>query len=352
MNSAIDVTDDDLARLRRMISGYMVSQVISVTASLGLADILAKGETSADALAKQTETHPEALTRLLRSLAVLGLVEQSDTGLLRLTRLGALLRSDAPGALRPIAIMAGGGGIWRAWGDLLHTVRTGETAFNHVFGMGPFEYSSLHPERAAMFDAYMAGHTLRAVPAILAAHDFSSERQIVDVGGGNGILLSAILIAAPNTKGIVFDIPAGLKETSRRLEDVTERCSVIAGDFFESVPPGADTYILKSVLHDWNDEQCVAILKNCCAAMRADSTLVIIERVMPEPASRSDAHREIVMMDVHMMVATGGRERTILQYKQLLAAAGLTATAAKPTASPFTVLSAAKGAGRSERNVT
>ncbi len=346
MSSATEVTVEDVAQLRGMISGYMVSQVISVTAALGLADILAKGATSADALAKQTETHPEALTRLLRSLAVLGLVEPSDTGLLQLTPLGALLRSDAPGSLRAIAIMAGGGGIWRAWGDLLHTVRTGETAFNHVFGMGSFEYSSLHPERAAMFDAYMAGHTLRAVPAILAAYDFSCERHIVDVGGGNGILLSAILVAAPKMKGIVFDIAAGLKETRRRLEeaDVSERCSVVAGDFFKSVPSGAETYILKSILHDWNDAQCVVILKNCYDAMRADSTLVIIERVMPEPASRSDVDREAVMMDVHMMVARG-RERTILQYKQLLAAAGLTATAAKPTASPFTVLSAAKGAG-------
>ena len=156
-----DANADDSTRLRAMISGYMISQVISATAALKLVDLLAEGPKSAEALAKVTETYHEPLARLLRALSALGLTEQSEKGIFKLTSLGALLRSDVPGSLRPLALMQGGESIWRAWGDLLHTLRTGETAFNHVFGMGSFKHASLHPERAAMFDTYMAELTRR-----------------------------------------------------------------------------------------------------------------------------------------------------------------------------------------------
>jgi orsellinic acid C2-O-methyltransferase len=337
-----DATANDAARLREMISGYMISQIISVSATLGLADQLADRPMSAEALAKTIATHPDALARLLRALSALGLTEQSKAGIFSLARLGALLRSDTANSLRPLALMHDGGGTWQAWGDLLHTLRTGETAFNHVFGMGAFQYGGLHPERAAMFGGYMAGLTQRSVQAILAVLDFSKARDIIDIGGGNGVLLSAILAAFPQAKGVVFDTPAGIPGAAQRLEEacVLHRCDIVTGDFFDAVPHGGDTYILKSVLHDWSDEQSVAILNNCHHAMRPDSTLVVIERLLPEQVLPDDTHREIIMMDVQMLVTTGGRERTKSQYDALFAAAGLTAIAAKPTASPFTVMTA------------
>ena len=339
-----DDNADHSTRLRAMISGYMISQVISATAALGLADLLAEEPKSAEALAKMTKTYHEPLTRLLRALSALGLTEQSEKGIFELTSLGALLRSDVPGSLRPLALLQGGEGIWRAWGNLLHTLRTSETAFNHVFGMGSFKHGALHPERAAMFDTYMAELTRRWVGAILTTHDFSQTRRIVDIGGGNGVLLSAILAAFPQAEGIVFDTAAGITGAAQRLEKagVQQRCRIVAGDFFDAVPQDADTYILKSVLHDWSDDELIAIVKNCHRAMGPDSTLAVIERALPERILPDDAHREIVMMDIHMMVATGGRERTVSQYNELLAAAGLTVIAARPTSSPFTILTAVR----------
>jgi hypothetical protein len=343
-----NVAAADTAKLREMISGYMISQVICVTASLGLADLLAKGAVSGEVLAKATETHGRSLARLLRVLVVLGLVEESGLEHFNLTALGALLRTDVSGSLRNLALMLGDEPIWRAWADLLHTVRTGETGFDHVFGMGSFQHGALHPERAAIFDSYMADLTCRSISAILAAHDFSRYRRIVDVGGGNGALLSSILAAVPEAEGLVFDTPAGIEGARRRLEEagVTERCPIVAGDFFQAVPEGLDAYILKSILHDWDDDRATTILKNCHRAMRPDSTLVVLERALPERIERSDAHREIVMMDVHMLVATGGCERTVTQYAELFAGAGLIAIAARATASPFTIFTAARGLGR------
>jgi hypothetical protein len=334
------VAADDVTRLRAMISGYMLSQVISVTASLGLADALGTRTVAGEALAEATKTHERSLLRLLRALIAWGLLKEPEVGRFRLTALGALLRSDAPGSLHSLAMV--GEATWRAWGELLHAVRTGENAFEHIFGMGSFQYSALHPERAALFDAYMADRTQRSAAAILVAHDFSRYRHIVDVGGGNAILLSAILAAVPQARGIVFDTAVGVEGARRRLEQagVTNRCRVLAGDFFESgqLPKGADAYILKSILHDWNDERAIAILANCRRAMRPDSKLLVVERLLPERTEYCDAHREIVMMDLHMLAVPGGRERTGGQYADLFAAAGLTSPELRPTRSPFVTM--------------
>jgi orsellinic acid C2-O-methyltransferase len=342
-----DVPTDDAVKLSAMISGYMISQVISVAAQLGLPDLLADGAMSGAALAKATETHDRSLIRLLRALVTLGLAEESEAGHFRITTLGALLRSEVPGSSRSLALLLGGESVWRAWAALLHTVRTGETAFQHIFGMNSFQYGALDPERAAIFDGYMAEVTRRSATAILAAHDFSNYRHIVDVGGGNGVLLSTILAAIPEAEGSVFDTRVGVEGARRRLKEagVSQRCRIVAGDFFKEVPEGGDAYILKSILHDWDDDQAVAILKNCRRAMAAESTLVVLERALPESIERSAAHREIVMMDVHMLVMTGGRERTAAEYAELFAAAGLIATGAQATASPFTILAARKRPG-------
>ena len=339
-----NVAADNVAKLREMISGYMLSQIISATAVLGLADLLASGTVSGKALAEATGTHSASLLRLLRVLTACGLLEEAEPERFRLTALGALLRTDVPGSLRNFALLHGAEATWRAWGDLLHALRTGQTAFEHVFGMGSFQYSALDGERAAKFDAYMADLTHRSVAAILLAHDFSRYRSIVDLGGGNAVLLSAILAAAPQAEGTVFDTAAGITGARQRLEQagVAGRCRIVAGDFFAEIPDAADAYVLKSVLHDWDDNRAAAILSNCSRAMRPDSILLIVERLLPERTESSDAHREITMMDMHMLIMPGGRERTTSEYAALLAAAGLKAMAARKSNSPFAVIEAVK----------
>jgi hypothetical protein len=338
------VSADDNAKLGQMISGYMVSQVILVAARLGIADLLAMGGMTVEALAEATETHCGSLARLLRSLVALGLLEELEAGRLKLTTLGALLRTDVPGSLHNIALMRGDEPSWRAWGHLLHAVRSGETAFEHVFGMASFQHLGLHPERAASFDAYMADLTHQSVAAILVAHDFSRYRRIVDVGGGNATLMSSILAAVSEAEGVVFDTKAGAEGARRRLAQagVAERCQIITGDFFEAVPEGGDAYVLKSILHDWDDDRAVLILGNCRRAMRPDSVLLVVERLLPERTECSDAHREIMMMDMHMLVMPGGCERSFAHYAKLFAAAGLKSIGARPTNSPFVIMEVTK----------
>ncbi len=345
------VAGDDTTRLRQMISGYMVSQVIYVTAVLGLADLTATSAMGADTLARQIGTHGPSLTRLLRALIALGLAEEPEPGRFRMTALGALLRAGIPGSWRNTALMHGAESGWRAWGSLLHAVRTGENAFEHVFGMGSFQQLAREPERAAIFTSYMADATRRFVAAILAAHDFTHYRRIVDVGGGNGVLISSVLAALPEAEGIIFDTPSGIEGAQVQLDEagIAARCRLVAGDFFRAVPEAADAYILKSVLHDWDDERAVAILESCRRAMRRDSALLVVERLLPERIECSDAHREIVMMDVHMLAVPGGRERTASEYAELLAAAELRSIDVRPTASPFAVVTAVRADTRTVR---
>ena len=184
----------------------------------------------------------------------------------------------------------------------------------------------------------------RSLAAILASHDFSQYRHIVDVGGGNGVLLSRILAAVPEAEGCIFDTPAGVKGARRRLEQagVVDRCRITTGDFFEAVPEAADAYILKSVLHDWDDDQATIILENCRRAMHPDGVLLIVERLLPERINCCDAHREITMMDMHMLVVPGGRERTIAEYAALCAAAWLEPIGVRPSGSPFAIIQARK----------
>ena len=270
----------DVERLRQMITGYTISQVIAVAATLDLADMMAKDAMTPEQLATKTGAHGPALTRLLHALVALGLAEEPHAGQFRMTALGSLLRKGAPEC--DLALMAGSEFNWRTWGDLLYAVRTGETAFEHVFGMKNFEWIALKPERAAAFDAYMANYTQRAAAAILAAYDFSRYRLIVDIGGGNGVLMNGILSSTP-AEGIIFDTLTGIEGAKQRLgAEVAGRYQLLAGDFFQTVPEGGDAYILKSILHDWNDHDAIAILRNCQRAMRSDSTLVVIERLLPE----------------------------------------------------------------------
>ena len=310
-------------KLMSLIQGFMAARVVHVAAELGIADLLGDGKKTAEALAHQTETHPPALYRLLRALASLALLEEIEPGCFALTELGDQLRTGVSGSLRNFALMFGGDRSWRSWGNLLHSVRTGESATQHLYGMGSFEYLAAHPEQAVIFNEAMAEATRQVAGALVAAYDFSRFRAVADIGGGSGTLLAAILAATPNLHGMILDLPAGIAEAAHKLAvaDVSDRCEVLAGDFFRAVPSGADAYILKSVIHDWDDERSITILLNCRKAISSDGKLLLVERVMPTRMEASPNNHRMAMLDTHMLVMPGGRERTEDEYRALLASA-------------------------------
>jgi SAM-dependent methyltransferase len=220
---------------------------------------------------------------------------------------------------------------WRSWDELAPSVRTGERAWDRAHGVPVFEYYARHPEGSARFNAAMAEHTREAAPAIVARGDFARFGTVMDVGGGDGTLVAAIIRAHEELEGIVFDVPAGLASADATLAaaGVADRCRLVAGDVFASVPAGADAYVLKQVLHDWDDERVAAILRNCRAAMRPGARLLVLERTVPELVGADDART--LLLDVLMLVLTGGRERTEREFRGLLEAAGFaTATFSEP----------------------
>jgi orsellinic acid C2-O-methyltransferase len=331
-SSAQEPQGDAPVSLMPLITGYMPSRVVHVSAQLGIADLLADGPKTADALARETNTHAASLRRLLRALASIGLLEEIEPGRFSLTATGAQLRSNVPGSMRNLALMFGGERAWRSWGELLHSVRTGESATRHVFGVGSFEYLAANPEQAGIFNEAMAEITRQVTQALISNCDFSQFRTLVDVGGGNGAMMAALVGATPDLRGVVFDLPSGSAEASRKLADarLDDRCEVVAGDFFREVPKGADAYILKSVIHDWDDDSSIAILTNCRIAMHENSRLLLVERVMPEVMERSLNQQRMAMIDINMLAMPGGQERTELEYRVLLASAGFVLTQIKP----------------------
>jgi SAM-dependent methyltransferase len=290
----------------------MALQTIHVAANLGIADIVATGPKTSGELASVANVHAASLDRLLRALTSLGVFAEDEAGRYRQSVLSDVLRSDHPESMRPWARMLGAGFVWRPTGALETTVRTGQPAFEHLFGTPFFKYLAEHRDDAAVFDAAMS-----SMPAWLAAvvnaYDFSGFERIVDVGGGRGALLRTILAANPRVRGVLHDLPGVVSGASAGGGDVADRLEIVAGDFFEALPAGADAYVLSGVIHDWNDEAAVKILKNCRRAIRADGRLLILETVLtPE----SDPAR--ALMDVLMMVLTGGRERTEPEFRSLV----------------------------------
>ncbi|MHB9025479.1 MAG: methyltransferase [Armatimonadota bacterium] len=316
-------------KLRALLNGYQQTALLYVAAKLGLADLLAAGPKSSDALAETLGAHPRSLHRLLRGLVVLGVCAEEGNGRFRLTALGRGLQADAPGSQRGTAIL-NGEEYAGAWGGLLHSVMTGETAFPQVFGMSQWAHREAHPELNEYFNAELAQGTERLTGAVLAAYDFSRFGVVADVGGGHGSLLAAILNAHPAATGILFDLPHVVAGASPSLEaaGVADRCRLAGGSFFDEIPAGADAQILKSVIHDWDDAQSLAILRNCHRALKAGGTLLLIERIMPARAARSPF---AVLLDLQMLALTGGRERREAEFRTLLAAAGFTHTRLIPT---------------------
>lgn len=317
--------DMRIPMLQQLIFGFFPSAVLSVAVRLRIPDLVADGPMSSDELADATNTHPPSLYRLLRALAYLGILEETDPGNFGLTDMGALLRSDDPHSMAATTQLFCGEGVWRSWGDLMAGVQTGRPSFERGIGLDPFAEFAQNAEASRNFNRAMSEGTLREAPGILGSYDFTQFGTLVDVGGGDGALLGSILSATPGLQGIVFDTTAGAGEAEDRLSGlgVADRGQVVEGDFFESVPEGADAYIMKSVIHDWDDEKCVTILSNCRQAMKADGKVLIVEPVVPETVKPSFALLGVVMSDLNMLVNTGGKERTEEEFASLLRSADL-----------------------------
>ncbi len=313
--------EEPSAVLRRLIDGHKVTQAIRVAVELGLPDRIAAGMRDPAELATATDADPPSLRRLLRALAAISVVTQDEAGLVDLTPVGEGLRSDAAEPLAGWARFCGSEDTARAWGELLHSVRTGESAYRHVHGMDAWEYRTTHPESAAVFDAAMTDLSRRTNPSLLEAYDFSRFGTVVDVGGGRGALVSALLAAHPHQHGVLFDLPHVVAGAGSG-----DRLRVVGGSFFDGVPAGGDAYLLRAILHDWPDDDCVRILGACRAAMGDGATLLVIERDL------ADGLQEAALSDLNMLVGPGGQERTRAEYASLLATAGLRLTAAWPSA--------------------
>ncbi|MDQ7907409.1 methyltransferase [Phytohabitans sp. ZYX-F-186] len=324
------------AVLFQMMSGYAVSQAIHVAVRLGVADLVHRGASTTTELAAATGAHEQSLHRLLRALVALGILTEREPGRFGLTPLGQPLRGDVPDSLRPHTILYCNEAGWQVWGQLLHSVTTGEPAFPFVHGTDGFSYLADKPYLSEAFNDTMAAETEIIGTGMVAAYDFSQFGTVADVGGGNGALLSRVLTAFPTVRGILFDTAAGVEEAVKHLSDadLSSRSTVVAGDFFESVPSGADAYLLKSVIHDWHDDRARVILGNCRKAMSADARLLLVEVVLPATVS-SPALAPVLMSDLTMLVTTGGRERTEEEFRTLLAGTGFKLTSVSAPFGPL-----------------
>jgi hypothetical protein len=309
--------------MSRLLQGAWVTQALHVAAALGIADELRDRAATSGELAAATGAHADALHRLLRYLVNLGVLAGDDDAGFRLTPVGELLRTDVSGSERERAL-AYGTWNYQAFGGLLHTIRTGEPAFDHVFGMSPYDYLARHPGEARAFDRQMQ-RSEAFFAKVPEAYDFSGATTIVDIAGGNGGLLATILAATPTARGVLFDAEhvVTAARDGLRARGVLDRCELAGGDFLESVPSGGDVYLLSRVLHNWDDTDCGTLLTNCYEAMEAGGTLLILEHLMPGAAGDDGAAgASAFALDINMMTLFGGRERTWENFGSLLATAG------------------------------
>src|SRR5262245_38660277 len=322
----------------QMITGFWVSRAIYVAAKLGLADLVKDSPKTADELARLTGTHSPSLYRALRALASIGVFTDDGRGRFAQTPLSETLRSDTPGSLRALAIVELGQEHYPAWGNLMHSVKTGEIAFDNLFKQTAWEYYARNPEDAKNFNESMKGLTEVVNVAVLKAYDFSGADKLVDVAGGTGRFISSILAAHPRMRGVLFDLPHVIAEAGPLLDaaGVRDRCETSTGDFFRLVPEGGDAYVMKWIIHDWDDEKSTIILKNIHRAMDKKGKLLLIEMVVTE-GNQPDLSK---LLDLDMMVMTGGRERTEAEFKSLLAASGFKLTRVIRTTSPVCIIEA------------
>jgi precorrin-6B methylase 2 len=319
-------------QLYQMAIGHYVSRALDLAARLGVADLLAARPLPATELAAKTDTNAAALRRVLRLLASVGVFSEGERGDFALTPLGELLRSDVPGSARASVMLFAGVGIQDSWKELEYCVRTGLPAFRKQ-SPDADAFSSMSPEETKNFDAAMATFAPATSAALAAAYDFSQFGTLMDVGGGNGAILVGLLAANPSLRGIVFDRAGAAERAREKLAEagLSARCQVVAGDFFQAVPPGADAYLLKHVIHDWNDEQATLILRNCRRAMKPGAKLLIAEGVYPPHVDQSLECRGAAANDVNMLVVSGGRQRSEQEFRALYATAGFELTKIVPT---------------------
>lgn len=326
-----------IAVLELGLSGW-VTQALHAAVRLGVIDALADGPLTAEDVARRVHTDPAATYRLLRALASRSVLKARRDGRFALTRLGRALRSGDPQSMAPMISFIGSRTHREHWSELTHAVRTGRTAVSKLRGAEVFDYLETDPEFAALFDAAMTGGSRAVNERAVPTYDFSDRRLIVDVGGGQGGLLSAVLAQAPGARGLLFDRPSVVAGAAAVLgpAGVAERCDVEGGSFFDAVPAGGDAYLLKAIVHDWDDEHAVAILRNVRAAIADDGKLLLFEMVLPGGAP---AHLGF-LVDLEMLVSAGGRERTTAEYGQLLSRAGFRLSRVVQTASPVSIIEA------------
>jgi len=335
-------TGDEAAaeRLFELVGSSWISQALYVAAELKLADLLGDSPKTVDQLAEATGADRAALGRLLGALSTLEVCAQRGDAF-ELLPLGESLRADAEYSIRAWTLNWGKY-LWPLWAQLLESVRTGKSAREVLEGSTAFEHLAKDPERAAIFNQAMVDLTRLVCRGVVRAYDFSGVRVVADVGGGYGQLLEAILRAHAGLRGMLVDLPHAMEQARRRFRDngLAERCEFITESFFDSVPAGADLYVLKSIIHDWNDERAGIILRNCRRAMLPTAKLLLVERVLPDRLSSSEADRAIVMSDLNMLVALAAQERTRQQFEELLAVAGFRVARVSDAAANFSVIEA------------
>jgi len=311
---------DAAGRLRQLIAGFRSTQIVYVAAKLGLADRLAEQPRTAAELAKDLGVNPDALYRFARALTSVGILTESADGTFRMDAAGELLRTNAPESMRNAALLYGNDWLWQAYGNTLYSIQTGKSAFSRLHGRTFYEFLEQHADASAAFYAAMDDFSRGEMVAILDAYCFDGVNSVMDVGSGPGVLLAAILQVYPQLRGAGFDTGSAESEFTRRFDDagLRGRAAFVAGDFFRELPKGYDLYLLKSVLHNWDDDACRRIINVCRQALSSTARLLIIERVISDASPSTEAK----LFDINMLVTLGGRERTEREYSTLLEEGG------------------------------
>jgi hypothetical protein len=341
MSAYSELTPGPSQRMAGLLMGHFEAECVHAVAVLGVADLLAKGHRTIEALATATRCNEPSLQRVLRTLVRLDLFSEDALGQFQLTPLGATLRSDTPDSLRDAAIFVMSAPMWATCGALLDTLRSGEPSFVGLHNATVYQYLAKHPELGAVFNRYMTTQSNLHNAAIVDAYDFSRVRTLVDVGGGHGATLAAVLRRYPTMKGILFDLPE-VVIMSERLEtsDLADRCEVVGGDMLHSVPAGGDAYMIKRVMMDKTDSDAETILHNCLSTMNAAGKILVIDPMLPAGA---EPHPNW-LTDIFMMVAQGGRCRTEVDFRNLFDAVGLTTARVVATRSPNFILEGVRAA--------
>jgi ubiquinone/menaquinone biosynthesis C-methylase UbiE len=341
-NEEISMSDElpPPTRMLQIITGLWASQAVGTAARLGVADQLADRPRKASEVANAVDADPQALFRLMRMLASIDVFTMDEQGRFGLTPLGDTLRSGVPGSVKNFAVAETAPGHWLPWGEMYEAIKTGKPRCKPALGMEIWDWYSKNPEEGEYFNRAMGDLSAAVSDAVITIYDFGKFQKVMDVGGGHGILLGAILKANPKMRGILFDLPHVTATAMESLETqgIAQRCEVATGNFFESVPPGADIHVLKQIIHDWSDKECTTILRNCHQALKPDGKLLLVEMVIPPDNSPSMAQA----IDLNMLVLLTGRERTESEYRDLLAEGGFKIERVMPTHLPFSIIEASR----------